>query len=125
MALTDLQRRVCVLLADQRKRSGESYVAGDTALNELLGARRVSHDVDLFHDTEAALAATWAADRATFVASGLRVTPVREAPSFVQAEVSDGTRTEILQWSQDSAFRYFPLPSLSTWVRQRSPRSLV
>jgi hypothetical protein len=109
MALTELQRRVCVLLADHRKRSGESYVAGGTALNQLLGSRRISRDVDLFHDTEAALAATWAADRAALAASGLRVTPVREAPSFVQAEVSDGTRTEIVQWVQDSAFRYFPL----------------
>jgi hypothetical protein len=109
MALTELQRRVCVLLADQRKRTGESYVAGGTALNELLGSHRLSRDVDLFHDTEAALAATWPADRAALTAAGLRVTVVREAPSFVQAEVSDGVRTEVLQWAQDSAFRYFPL----------------
>jgi len=28
MALTTLQRRICLLLAEQRKRGGESYVAG-------------------------------------------------------------------------------------------------
>lgn len=109
MALTDLQRRICLLLADHRKRSGESYVAGDVALNQMLGSHRLSHDVDLFHDTEAALAATWASDRATLTAAGLRVSLVREAPSFVQAEVGDGSRSELLQWVQDSAFRYFPL----------------
>lgn len=109
MALTDLQRRICLLLADHRRRSGESYVAGGVALNELLRSRRLSHDVDLFHDTEAALAATWAADRAALAAAGLRVTATREAPSFVQADVSDGTDTEILQWVQDSAYRFFPL----------------
>ena len=34
MALTTLQREVCRLLADRRKASGESYVAGGAALNE-------------------------------------------------------------------------------------------
>jgi hypothetical protein len=46
-----------------RVRSGDSYVAGGAALNELLLAPRVSRDVDLFHDTDEALAASWAADR--------------------------------------------------------------
>ena len=57
MALTDYQRGVCRLLAENRIRSGESYVAGGAALNELLRAPRLSRDIDLFHDTEQALAA--------------------------------------------------------------------
>ncbi len=109
MALTPLQRRICLLLAEQRKRSGESYVAGGAALNELLGGARMSRDVDLFHDTEEALAATWAQDRLTLQEAGLRVAPSREAPSFVQAQVGDGAETEVLQWVQDSAYRFFPL----------------
>jgi hypothetical protein len=52
MALTDIQRRVCRLIARNRVASGESYVAGGVALNELLSGARVSRDVDLFHDTE-------------------------------------------------------------------------
>ena len=36
MALTAFQRDVCRLLAGNRLRSGESYVAGAAALNELL-----------------------------------------------------------------------------------------
>ena len=40
MALTALQRDVCRLLADNRIVSGESYVAGDAALNELLEEAR-------------------------------------------------------------------------------------
>jgi hypothetical protein len=109
MALTALQRRICLLLAEQRKLGGESYVAGGTALNELLGGARRSHDVDLFHDTEAALATTWQRDRSTLASAGLRLEVTREAPSFVQATVSEGASVEILQWAQDSAFRYFPL----------------
>jgi len=34
MALTGYQREVCRLLADNRVRSGESFVAGGVALNE-------------------------------------------------------------------------------------------
>lgn len=109
MALTPLQRRICLLLAEQRKRSGESYVAGGAALNELLAGRRRSRDVDLFHDTEEALAVTWARDRETLAGAGLRVVTSREGPSFVQAQVGDATETEVLQWVQDSAFRFFPL----------------
>jgi hypothetical protein len=63
MALTPFQRDVCRLLADNRIRSGESYVAGGAALNELLRAPRLSRDIDLFHDTQGALAASWVADR--------------------------------------------------------------
>jgi hypothetical protein len=33
-----------------RRRSGESYVAGGAALNELIGGRRVSDDLDIFHE---------------------------------------------------------------------------
>lgn len=109
MALTGLQRRICLLVAEERKRSGESYVAGGAALNELLGGARLSRDVDLFHDTEAALAETWARDRRVLEQAGLTVTVSREAPTFVQARVGDASGTEVLQWVQDSAFRFFPL----------------
>ncbi len=63
MALTAFQRRICRLLADNRIASGESYVAGGVALNELIGAPRRSNDIDLFHDADEALEASWEADR--------------------------------------------------------------
>src|SRR5437764_4550994 len=63
MALTNIQREVCRLIARQRIASGESYIAGGAALNTVLHAPRISQDLDLFHDTAAALAATWNVDR--------------------------------------------------------------
>ena len=51
MALTDFQRTICRLLAAHRIESGESYVAGGVALNEIMAAARISRDIDLFHDT--------------------------------------------------------------------------
>lgn len=74
MALTPFQRSVCRLLAQTRIASGESYVAGGVALNELLAAPRLSRDIDLFHDTEAALQASWDTDRRVLEAEGFQVT---------------------------------------------------
>jgi hypothetical protein len=42
-------------------------------------------------------------------AAGYLVEPLREAPSFVEARVSRGIDRVIMQWAQDSAFRFFPL----------------
>ncbi len=109
MALTDLQRAVCRLLAERRVRSGESYVAGGVALNELLDGARVSRDIDLFHDTEEAVAASWDTDRRQLEAAGYDVRALRERPGFVEAEVTDGEGSVRMEWAQDSAYRFFPL----------------
>jgi hypothetical protein len=109
MALTPIQRSVCRLIAENRISSGESYVAGGVALNELISASRISRDIDLFHDTEAALEATWAADRRLLQEHGYQIQVVRERPSFVEAQVSRNGEMVIIQWARDSAFRFFPL----------------
>jgi Nucleotidyl transferase AbiEii toxin, Type IV TA system len=109
MALTELQRAICRLLAGSRIASGESYVAGGVALNELLGASRLSRDIDLFHDTEAALEATWSADRRLLEGAGYRVHVVRERLGMVEAEVAGGASSIRIEWARDSSFRFFPL----------------
>ena len=109
MALTDFQRRVCRLIARNRIASGESYVAGAAALNELIRAPRISRDVDLFHDTEEALEATWQADRRLLEEQGFQVNVIRERPSFVEAQLTLGSESLRLQWTRDSAYRFFPL----------------
>lgn len=109
MALTNIQREVCRLIARQRIASGESYIAGGAALNTILHAPRVSQDLDLFHDTAAALAATWNADRAALLGDGYDIQIVRERPTFVEAIVRRKAESVILQWTHDSAFRFFPL----------------
>ena len=82
MALAAFQRDVCRLLADNRIRSGESYVPGGAALNELLRAPRRSRDLDLFHDTEEALAVSWRADRESLERTGCSVSVLRERPTL-------------------------------------------
>lgn len=109
MALTAFQRNVCRLIARSRVASGESYVAGAAALNELLAAPRVSRDVDLFHDTDSALEASWNGDRRFLEDNGFVVRPLRERASFVEAEVTKAGDSLLLQWLKDSAYRFFPL----------------
>lgn len=109
MALTAFQRDVCRILADTRIRSGESYVAGAAALNELLRAPRRSRDLDLFHDTREALAASWPLDRESLEKKGYAVEIIRERPTFVEAEVRKERESVKVEWAHDSAYRFFPL----------------
>jgi hypothetical protein len=100
MAVTHFQSRILRRLAQQRRERGESYVAGGLALNALLSAPRRSRDIDLFHDTEAALAATWTADRGLLETSGYEVRTLHEAASFVEAIVSKGGERTAMQWAR-------------------------
>lgn len=109
MALSDIQRQVCRLLARQRVDSGESYVAGGTALNDALEAERLSRDIDLFHDTDAALDVSWTRDRETLVEAGYQLHVVRERAGLVEARVVRGSDEVLVEWARDSAFRFFPL----------------
>jgi hypothetical protein len=105
MALTTIQRGVCRLLADRRIASGESYVAGGAALNELLSTSRLSRDLDLFHDTEEALAATWESDRRVLEAGGYALRVLRERPTFVEAEAVRGGDSRSATWPGRPAAR--------------------
>lgn len=109
MALTALQRLVCRLVADDRRWRGERYVAGGLALKELLGASRLSRDVDLFHDSEHAVASSWAGDRDRLRDAGFAIEVIRERPGFVEAEASRDGESVRMEWARDSAFRFFPL----------------
>lgn len=108
MALTGIQQAVLRVIADSRRKT-ESYVAGGVALNTILNAPRLSNDIDLFHDSAEALAASWAADRELLENAGYVVRIVRERPAFVEAVVTSGDASVLLQWVQDSAYRFFPL----------------
>ncbi len=109
MPLTEFQRAICRILAAKRVEMGDAYVAGGAALNESLQAPRVSRDVDLFHDTREAVLVTSSADRALLAEAGHEIRVLRDFPSFVEAEIHRGSESVILQWVQDSAFRFFPL----------------
>lgn len=108
MALTELQRDILRLLAPSRL-ARESFVAGGVALSTQLETARRSRDVDLFHDTIEALAATVVADRDLLSAAGFEIQFTREAPTFAEAMVHRDRESTLIQWVHDSAYRFFPL----------------
>jgi hypothetical protein len=109
MSLTALQCDVCRLFAEHRIAHGERYIAGGVALNVVLGASRRSRDIDVFHDTAEALRSSWDSDRALLLSHGYGVEVVRERPAFIEALVRRSDQTVVVEWSQDSAYRFFPL----------------
>ena len=84
-------------------------MAGSVALNIAIGSSRISRDIDPFHDTIDAVAASWQADRALLEGKGLHVSLQRERDGFVEAVVNGDSESVLLQWTTDSAFRFFPL----------------
>jgi hypothetical protein len=109
MALTGFQRGVCRIIARNRIRGGESYVAGGAALATITASPRISRDIDLFHDSVEAVAVTWEADRGLLESNGYAVAVRRQFAGFVEALVSQPGGQVVLQWVRDSAYRFFPL----------------
>jgi len=109
VALTEFQLAVCRLIARRRVAGGESYVAGGAALNTLAAAPRVSRDIDLFHDTAEAVASSFEGDRALLKEAGYSVATTRDRVTFVEAVIARGSERVVLQWTSDSAYRFYPL----------------
>lgn len=109
MPLTQFQRDLCRLIADNRIARGEAYVAGGVALTEALQTTRISRDLDLFHDTREALVQTFASDLRSLEHGGYRVDVYVERPAYVEARVLKGDDCVAIQWTCDSAYRFFPL----------------
>src|SRR5262245_31666386 len=109
MALTPIQKRVIRLIAANRRRSGESYVAGGSALNALIGAPRLSDDIDIFHDTAEAVHREFDLDSKVLTDAGFGLNVRRQWDTFVEATVEAADEHTLLQWAFDSAFRFFPL----------------
>ena len=109
MAVTEFQRAVCRTIASSRIASGESYVAGGVALNDALGASRLSQDVDVFHDAAEAVAQSYEQDRANLEVAGFHCELMINRTTFIECKVSKSSMAVVVQWVQDSAFRFFPL----------------
>jgi hypothetical protein len=56
-----------------------------------------------------AVRAAWDADRQTLEKHGYQLRIVRQHAAFVEALISKGQDNVVMQWTHDSAFRFFPL----------------
>lgn len=104
MALTGFQRLLLRVLA--RNRSPNSVFAGGATLNR--GRARWSEDFDIEHTTADAVRAAYLADRAVLAANGYEVEELRLAKGIAHARISAAEGITLVDWTQDTAWRFFP-----------------
>ncbi len=109
MALTGFQKELIALISQNRKVGGESYVAGGAALNTLLDTTRLSRDIDLFHDSRDSVHRAAEADLKLISDHTFEIEIEIDRDTFVEAVIRKGPGECRIQWTQDSAFRFFPL----------------
>ncbi|MDH3498214.1 MAG: nucleotidyl transferase AbiEii/AbiGii toxin family protein [Gemmatimonadota bacterium] len=107
MPLTDFQRTLLATLAATP--NDDRYLAGGAAMHFAPNSTRYSDDLDFFHDSEARVAAAFAADRATLEAAGYTLERELTLPGFVRAVVRRGDDATRVDWAHDSAWRFMPL----------------
>lgn len=92
-----------------RQRGPDSYVGGATVLHRDPASPRASADVDIFHETTAAVNDACGRDVRALTDAGYKVEMVLTLPSFRRAVITRQELTTKLEWVQDSAFRFFPI----------------
>jgi hypothetical protein len=111
MALTQLQSDILRCLA--KNRSETSYLAGGLMLNK--NWKRRSDDIDIFHDTDEEVTGAAMADLAVLEAAGYRTHKDVVIYGCVDATVSDGSSSTIIQWFAETKRRFFPLVKDEEW----------
>lgn len=110
--LTELQARAAKLMAANR--SEESYFAGGAVLNEHW--KRLSDDLDVFHDDEKAIDPLVRKDVRALEDDGLDIFVDHDLWGSVEARVRDESRREtIVLWMGETRMRYFPLVADPLW----------
>jgi hypothetical protein len=105
--LTPFQRGLLAALATEP--TEDRYLAGGAAMHFAPNSQRYSDDLDFFHDSEARVAAAFAADRERLQGAGYTVTIEVSQPGFVRSVVSRGADATRVDWAHDSAWRFMPL----------------
>jgi len=107
MPLADFEREVLRCLAANR--NPDSFVGGVTVIHQSSASPRASRDVDLFHDSEEALARSVEVDVAALRLAGFEIIEHQREATFCRASVTKGERQTKVEWVRDSAFRFFPV----------------
>jgi hypothetical protein len=113
MPLTPFQKDVMSVLASNR--SETSHLAGGLVLNASDDSARYSRDFDIFHDSVEDLVGASEQDIVALTAAGFDVRKLErdgewsKPVSFRKARVQKGDEKVDVDWSHDSAFRFFPV----------------
>jgi hypothetical protein len=107
MPLTPFQRGVAQILA--KHRNPESHIAGGAVINRGEAGVRISDDLDIFHDVAASVAASAEADAKALREAGYAIEWTLRGDGIFKAVASRGEDRVRLDWTTDSAFRFFPV----------------
>jgi len=107
MPLTSYQKEIAGLLAAHR--NPESYLAGGAVINRLDTSFRYSHDFDIFHDKKTSVAMSAESDAVVLREAGHFIEWTVRQEGFFRARVKRGDDGLDLDWTSDSAFRFFPI----------------
>jgi hypothetical protein len=92
-----------------KNRNPESYVAGGAVINREPNALRISEDLDVFHDVAASVAVSAEADANALAEAGYAVIWTLRSEGMLRAGVTRERDCVRLDWTTDSAFRFFPV----------------
>ncbi len=106
MPLTRIQKDVLSLLAENR--SPESHLAGATGIHIGSKTTRYSHDLDIFHASEEAVASAYSKDSTRLTNAGYSLELMLSQPGFIRAVIRNETGRLLIDWAQDSIWRFFP-----------------
>lgn len=107
MPLTTFQKEVVRLLAANR--NPDSHIAGGSVINRAESSLRFSEDIDIFHDVITTVAESAAIDERTLLQAGYGLDWYSSSPGFLRAGVRRESGFALLDWTTDSAFRFFPV----------------
>ena len=110
MPLSSIQSRVLELICVNR--SPESHLAGASGIHMSPEALRISHDLDLFHDHEQAVAEAFEKDRKLLISNGFTVEIMLSQPGFIRARILSNGDALLIDWAQDSMWRFMEPVSL-------------
>jgi hypothetical protein len=111
MALTQLQSEILRCLA--KNRSESSYLAGGLMLTK--DWQRRSDDIDIFHDSDEEVTDAANADIALLEAAGYQAHRDFIIYGCVDATISDGRASTVIQWFAETKRRFFPLVRDEEW----------
>jgi hypothetical protein len=113
MPLTEFQKGVARVIAANRK--PESHIAGGAVINRGDGGLRISDDLDIFHDrltinqnAAEIVNASAEADEKLLKEAGYSVDWLLRQGGIAKAVVRRGNDHVRLEWTNDTACRFFP-----------------
>lgn len=106
MPLTEYQASLARLLSGNR--TFDSYLAGGAAILIEPNTKRISRDLDYFHDSETRVVEAFDADRGLLEENKYSVTVDLNQPGYVRAIVSRSREATKVEWARDSAWRFMP-----------------